>query len=555
MARLDRTDRSDVSDRAATGRLAALSPRRPDLWLILIAILFAVPSLTYPFGRDQAAFAYIGRWWLDGILPYHGSFDIKPPGVFILHAASAALFGFRQFGIRIFDLAGILLMTWLVLKAVRRDTPAAPGEAGALVLIAAGFYYTTFDYWDTAQTELWQGLALLGGYTALVRIRGVRRAAIVSGLLAGVAVIFKLTAGVVCVGLAIILLHRAMRPPGSARDGGVSASRGFGSALGVVCLQAGAAVAVVGAVVLYFAANRALGPLREALLDFARAYGTSWRTPADTALDWSRYFWTRTAQPWAAVAILSWIAAVYVAVRRRGRGAGGEGMRDLAGPAETGVLLVSSVAAVVAQGKFFPYHWGITAPFLLLCLAYGLRHVSRLSAPWIPSAVGLSVWAAGFLLAPPWSSNLAAGSPDPTNYRRFTLSAWSHLLGIRDRAAFLTDFTGGYGFVYADQERLADVIRKHMRPGDTMLVHGFEPCVYTRTGLRAPTRFFIGTALDEDRVDFDAGRWRDERAAAIRANPPRFVVTFIDSSGDVRRLEAGGYRRLARSGRLLALMR
>ncbi len=143
--------------------------QRADVILMVLALLYSLPSLGYPLGRDQAAHFYMGREWLNGLVPFRDTYDQKPPGIYLIHALGIALFGAHQWVIRLLDLAGILGIGLLAAKTVRRGWKPVRGEAGIIVLLTAGFYYTCFDYWDTAQVETWEGLALLASYAAVER--------------------------------------------------------------------------------------------------------------------------------------------------------------------------------------------------------------------------------------------------------------------------------------------------------------------------------------------------------------------------------------------------
>src|SRR5689334_8861317 len=99
---LARAERPRALGAAAVVALART--RFADAIGAFIAFLFAVPSLSYPFGHDQAVHFYIGREWLRGGLPYRDAFDYKPPAIYALHAMLVALFGEAEWPIRAADL-------------------------------------------------------------------------------------------------------------------------------------------------------------------------------------------------------------------------------------------------------------------------------------------------------------------------------------------------------------------------------------------------------------------------------------------------------------------
>ena len=182
----------------------------PTTWLLALALLYALPSLAYPFGRDQAYHYYIGRWWLEGLLPYRDSFDSKPPFLFALHALAVWIFGPTQLGIRIMDLVATVSSGIIVAFAVRRDRSPVRGELGAIILMSVSIYYTCFDYWDTAQSERFEGLMLAASYLSVVRIRRLWLASSTSGALSACAILFKLPAILPALGIALLIGTRVL---------------------------------------------------------------------------------------------------------------------------------------------------------------------------------------------------------------------------------------------------------------------------------------------------------------------------------------------------------
>ena len=61
--------------------------------IVLIGILVGLPSLAYPYGRDQGIFGVVANSILEGGLPYRDVFDIKPPAIFYTYAVIQTVFG------------------------------------------------------------------------------------------------------------------------------------------------------------------------------------------------------------------------------------------------------------------------------------------------------------------------------------------------------------------------------------------------------------------------------------------------------------------------------
>src|SRR6266566_3898106 len=78
-------------------------PRRDTLALGLLAAALLLPSLFYPFARDQGVFAYVGSLILKGGWPYRDVWEVKPPGIYYTYAAMLGCTGSTMAGVRACD--------------------------------------------------------------------------------------------------------------------------------------------------------------------------------------------------------------------------------------------------------------------------------------------------------------------------------------------------------------------------------------------------------------------------------------------------------------------
>ena len=60
--------------------------------LAILTVLVRTPFV-HNAGADEAFYLVVGRQWLNGVPPYAGAFDVKPPLLFLLMAGAEALFG------------------------------------------------------------------------------------------------------------------------------------------------------------------------------------------------------------------------------------------------------------------------------------------------------------------------------------------------------------------------------------------------------------------------------------------------------------------------------
>jgi hypothetical protein len=396
-------------------------PRRVDLLFFIAAILYSLPSLGYPFGRDQAVHFYIGREWLNGLVPYRDLFDHKPPGIHLVHAVSIVLFGAQQWSIRIMDMAALLCMGWITAGAVRRVRPRASGERGVIWLLITGFYLTCFDYWDTAQVETWEALALIAGYA--VAESGLRPwlRAVVAGALSGVALIFKFPAIIVVVVIAAIVALRSRGDTGEHRMVHMLQSLG--------CFAAGMLI-IMGACAGYFAAHGGFEDLIDMLFKFNAYYALNKPTDADVAKLWAFDFWFDNCEVWVLLFFLSWLAGVVVAAKNKQ-------WSVLRGALVAMLLCMSAGASVWMQQKFYSYHWVVMVPFIILCAGYGIALCMRYR-PLLTSLAAIGMVLFSFIDAPLWPSNSSV------SYLTATSSFWEYIRGYTSRKVYVDQFIGGY---------------------------------------------------------------------------------------------------------------
>lgn len=506
--------------------------KRADLLLVLIAIIYSLPTLGYPFGRDQAAHFYVGREWLNGLLPYRDVFDHKPPGIHLIYAATTMLFGARQWSIRVAEIAALIGMGLIAVYVVRRDGAPLRGEKGIIWLLAAGFYFTCFDYWDTAQVETWEGLALIASYAVAEKDGQWLRRAALSGILAGTAFIFKFPAAIVAMVIAAVIALRAWQARGGSR---------MLRTLVSLVLYAGSALALIGLVIGYFALQGGLGAMADMLIGFNADYLMNKPTSIDLARHWSAKFWFGSCRIWGSLILVSWVSGVLLAARRRA-------WQVVRGALTAMLVCLCAGVSVLLQGKFYSYHWGVMVPFMIVCAGYGVAECVR-RWPKTALAGALGGLLIGFVWAAPWPANNAV------SYRTITTSFWHYVRGYCGRNAYLEPFTGGYNYNYRVQEIIGDMIRDRARPGDQLIVKGFEPAIYAVSGLRSPSRFFVEIPFIDPWLQYGQSVWREEHERACWRNPPRFVVTLLRDWEDVKRIMARGYFRAGFSGPFVLLVR
>lgn len=165
-------------------------------------------QLFAPLNGDTALFHLGAAELLDGAALYHDWWDLKGPGVYLVHAIAVGLFGTEAFGLHLLALLGMLAVaagTYPLLRERLRSPQV--GALGGLLCVAP--YYLVATEWHQSQPAVFAGLALFGGYLGLLSPK--RHVAVLGGLAFALAVSIKLSAfgpALAMLGLVLVLRDR-----------------------------------------------------------------------------------------------------------------------------------------------------------------------------------------------------------------------------------------------------------------------------------------------------------------------------------------------------------
>jgi len=134
-----------------------------------VVLIYALPIITFPPGRDQGTYLQIGQSLLQGKHLYIGLWDNKPPGIFYAYAVIAKFFGRVMWSVAVADILLLLSISYFLFQLV--ESYLGSVGAAVTVIIHAGWHCGMRYYW-VAQPETLQTLAVLA---ALVMLRGEKR--------------------------------------------------------------------------------------------------------------------------------------------------------------------------------------------------------------------------------------------------------------------------------------------------------------------------------------------------------------------------------------------
>ena len=462
--------------------VAAAAPSRGSADRALAVVCYVVIAflllqiLSFGYGRDQGIYAMVARSVVAGGMPYRDAWDFKPPGIFLVYAATRAILGSSQTGIRVVEVVGLVAM----IAAMVRLTGEWWGDRriGLLAGAIAVLVHAQLDFWHTAQPESFGGmvtifaLALLGPVmgnpAAEVRAesRSMTRRLVIAGALFGFAGLLKppLAGGGAVVAAALGL--RILGERGLSRPGLRAALRPAG-----LVLLGGAAPFV--ACLLWFGARGALSNLRDVLFVFTPHYTKlSWvGETVPGMVYWGFTEWLCNYTSVATVGVLLCLAYPRAPRERFGVGV-------------VGAVIAVHVAGVIMQGKFFPYHYGATWPLTALLAALGFHRLWERLAPRGPLGVVAFFVAIVFVaLGRTATKDLDRSFLQRCGERVAVFTRSPRDQGAVDRLASVADVNA------AANREVAAFLRDRVPASRRVFVWGFEPVIYDLADRSPATRY------------------------------------------------------------------
>lgn len=382
-----------------------------------------------PLLSDEGEYAYAARVWSEGGLPYRDVFNQKPPMTLAIYRLSAALSSSPAAPRAAALLAVLLTALALLLLSPERWSPAAR-LSGPL----AYFVLSTMpvgDFGFAANTEVFA--AAFTAWAVWAASRATWRFALVSGLLAGAALMTKQTALWPVLAASVFAVWRGGRRWEPKAAGAVAAG----------------AAAVPAFWLAYFWARGGLGFFWECVVAGNMRYASlaDWSAAAEQA----RFFIFDLAPAFLKG---SWPAWALAAFGLKGLEARWENRGELAA-----VLWLAGGLLAAATGLLlFPHYFLQAAPPLCVAAAYGVERLGT----------GKRRWAA-----------LAALALLPA-------AARADFYFGKSREAVAKDLL--YPSPLLETEFLGAWLRERTAPADLIWVFGSEPALYVYAGRRAATR-------------------------------------------------------------------
>jgi 4-amino-4-deoxy-L-arabinose transferase-like glycosyltransferase len=489
-------------------------------WVILIVAL-AFSALVrwrlaeFPLERDEGEYAYVGQLLLEGIPPYTQAYNMKLPGTYLSYAALMAVFGQTTSGIHlgllVVSLATILLVFFLTRELFDAVTGAIAAAAFAVMSVNAALFGMA------AHATHFVNLFAVPGVWVLWRAiqKDSLRSFFAAGVLLGVAFIMKQHAVFLIAfgGLAVAFSCVRQRPVFSRRHLAACLLYALGTALpfAAICLW----LWLIGAFANFWFWT----------FDYARAYVKL--TPFDRGMD-------NLALQMSYIVIAAWPLLALAAVG--------------------GISLVRSHTVWGRRAFVFGF-----LAFSLLCVVPGMYFRPHYFIATLPSvailvALGCVTLAGLAFRSAQASTPSPAGQPLPGAHRRgasaktaaparslhpFARKVLAGLMIVAPTAAliFPVVWQWDYYFLLSPQEAcrrtypshpfpecavIAEYVKAHSDPGDTVAVLGSEPEVLFYAQRKSATGYLYIYPLMEPQPL--ARQMQKELIKQIEEKKPKFVV-------------------------------
>lgn len=445
-------------------------------------------SLTYPFGRDQAIYAYAGKLILEGKMNYLYTFDLKPPGIHFLFAFIQLISSESMLNARIFDIIWQSTTALLIFLCSVKLT----GEKRISLIISLFYIFLYFrqDYWHTLQTDgslnlffVLSVLLLLVNYDShsFVRI-------FLAGITIALALLIKYTI-IVFIPLIILAFLIDKRYLFSLRLKNIA---------------------------VYFVGIALIGLITLAVYYFTGALQAFWdiqfvQTPLYTKIAYeteipgfisSQVFKLFLFSVYSPFIWLSVFSVIYSILKKN---------------FEFKYLIIyfwifASLFSLIIQWKFYNYHFLVIIPAILLGSAMGLSGIK-------------SVFSAKRFVFPAIAAVFVIGvvffgmKPYFLSYQ----SVYSYVSGrtTLENEYTANGFTSDSVFMYGKTIKAVEFIKNNTKPEDKIYVWGFDPLVYYLSGRKCSSRFIYNFPL---LWKGENAQFRSEFINQVETDNPKIVI-------------------------------
>ena len=459
----------------------------PFVWCLLAVIVFGlvlvirIRLLEIPLERDEGEYAYAGQLMLQGIPPYKLAYNMKFPGTYAAYAVIMSIFGQTTGAIHL----GLLLVNAATIVLIfllgRRLMNPTAGIAAAMSYAILSMSPSVLGL--AAHATNFVVLPVLGGTLLLLNESDRQQFGrlLASGLLFGLAVLMKQPALFFVVFAAIYLVSKSVQRGTRLRD--ISLESLFFT-VGVIL--------PLGIALLLLWRAGVFDRFWFWAIDYARQYGTL------VPLSEAPQIFLRSVREVVGAGWTLWmLGGIGVVV----------GLLDNRVRASVifllGLLLASALA--VCPGFYFRYHYFVLVlPAISLLAGAAISEFSDLLAGRTILVRFMPLLVLCAALSAPILSERAL---------LFTLSPIEACRRIYPESPF------------PESLRIAEYVREHTRPVDTIAVLGSEPQIYFYSQRRSATGYIYAYGLMEPQKY--ARQMQEEMLGEIERARPMYLVSVV----------------------------
>lgn len=501
--------------------------------LLGVAWRLREPLHGLPLERDEGAYATIAVRWLAGDALYRDLFDHKPPLVYAVFALGQRLPGGPIHRVRelatLYLLASglaVLVLSWRLY-----------GRVAALAALALFLAYGSSLRFQGLLFNSEAVLVLPATIGCLLAAEGLRARRLLplglAGACVGLAIAAKPVGGLLLLPLALAALLSARRATPERWRSGPSESRA-GRVAAALAVALGGALLPLLAFALLLWRQGALPAAYQALIVYNRLYAAE-----SLAQGWDPLFLWRIWAPMLALALPALAGLAWALARR-----------DWREPAHVVATLwsLALLATALLSLRAYPHYYMAAVPLLSAWAGAGIallaggparRHEKLTLARDGRRKMKDRAYSSSFIPLP-------SSEPSTSLLRRFleqmrvrsiaivaALAVLAGLLAIpiveiwplRGQTPYeqIGSLYGNEGYAYfGHAEQVARYVTKRVPRGEPIFVWAAEPEIYYLAGRRPATRFVYDYPVER----LPGGR--DELLEALRAAPPRLIVTYHD---------------------------
>jgi hypothetical protein len=480
--------------------------RRSRTWMyagLALVFLRALPNIRFPLERDSATYCLVAEWMLHGLRLYRDLWDNKPPGIFFVYVPIVKLFGPVMWCVGVMDVVWLLVISYCIFRFVQRYL--GPAAAAIAILFNAG-WHSDQGYVHAGQPETYLMLCVFSAYLLMLPdARWPRAQSFTAGLVMGAAFWLKYNA--------VIFFPLVMLLPAVDFSGLDHTPRTASLAIPIRHWINQACAAISGfllAVLAMLGYLRVIGVwpwFKEEQIEVLPRYGAM---VFERVHSWPLIAILQTYNhllPWneAIVAV-----ALLIAWKRK----------ELSAIAPIFCLGLAGYLLTVSQGRFHPYYFETTYPFIAMCWGFvwvrvfqDFKALSGMFAQRRWQLARVMLWLVFFNLV--YACSVA--EVFRINEQYHSLALWR-----RNRDRSYAEYLWQMDLEKLhDQMAVIDYLRMDSAPQDEVFVWGTAPAICFLSQRRPATRFISNLGLISP---WGLERWRTELVHDLRKNPPRFIV-------------------------------